>query len=269
MKETVQEIVGWGYPLAFIVVIILAATRRKFPGKPWLLAYLSIELAITLAWRFPRLMLEFDVLEYDISRFYDVWSLPLNIVGLAGSFLLVPFVLAVANPSDVRVADGADVGTQREALPTGDTTSPFYGVHGWLKFFVVVNMYIAPVLFGIQQIMGFIGFGILAGDYPGIVVVGLIEAAVGIFLLVKWIMIARCLRDIVPGVVQEAKKWLLISLAWNVLSTPLVFMSGMDAEDVMPGAIKQLFGGIIAFAIWYSYFNVSKRVKATYPDWRD
>ena len=132
---------------------------------------------------------------------------------------------------------------------------------------MVVNMYIAPVLFGIQQIMGFIGFGILAEDYPGIIVVGLIEAAVGIFLVVKWIMIARRLRDIVPGVVQEAKRWLLISLAWSVLSTPLVFMSGMDAEDVMLGAVKQLVGGVIAFAIWYSYFNVSKRVKATYPDW--
>lgn len=148
-----------------------------------------------------------------------------------------------------------------------DTTNSLYGVKGWLKLFVVVNIYIAPVLFGIQQIMGFIGFGILAEDYPGIVVVGLIEAAVGIFLVVKWIMIARRLHDIVPGVIQEAKKWLLITLAWNVLSTPLVFMSGMDAEDVMGGAIKQLLLGIISFAIWFSYFKVSKRVKATYPDW--
>jgi len=106
-----------------------------------------------------------------------------------------------------------------------------------------------------------------AEDYPGIVVVSLIQAAGGIFLVVKWIMISRRFRDITRGVIQEAKKWLLISLAWSILSAPLVFISGMDAEDVMVGAIKQLLMGIISSAIWYSYFNVSKRVKATYPDW--
>ncbi|GEM_PF-502744 len=163
------------------------------------------------------------------------------------------------NPSHNGVAGGQ---------PThGDTGNPLYGVKGWLKVFVVVNMYIGPVLFAIQTIMGFVGFAMLAEDYPGIVVVGLIEAAVRIFFVVKWIKIAGRLRDIAPGVVQEAKKWLLITLAWNVLSTPLVFMSGMDAEDLMVGAIKGLFTSIVGFAIWYSYFNVSKRVKATYPDW--
>lgn len=267
MRETLQEIIGWGYPVASVVVIIIAATRRRFPGKSWLVAYLAIGLAGMLAWRIPRLLLKFDAFDYDMSWFYEYCALPLNIIGLAGFCLLIPFVLAVATPSHLRSPDAAGPAQPPDGISTGDTSNPLYGVHGWLSFFVVVNMYIAPVLFGIQQIMGFIGFGILAEDYPGIIVVGLIEAAVGIFLVVKWIMIARRLRDIVPGVVQEAKRWLLISLAWSVLSTPLVFMSGMDAEDVMLGAVKQLVGGVIAFAIWYSYFNVSKRVKATYPDW--
>jgi hypothetical protein len=267
VKETLQEIVGWGYPLAGIILIILAATRNKFPGKPWLVAYLSVELASMLAWRIPRLLLKFDGLDFDMSRFYEVWALPLNIIGLAGFCLLVPLLFALANQPHHRRADDAGASAQHEALPAGDTTSPLYGVHGWLRLFVVANLYIAPVLFGIQQIMGFIGFGMLAEDYPGIVVVGMIEAAVGIFLVVKWIMIARRLQAIAPGVVQEAKRWMLVSLAWNVLSTPLVFMSGIDADEVMPGVMRQLFGGIVAFAIWYSYFYVSKRVKATYPDW--
>lgn len=267
MKETVQEIIGWGYPLAAVVVIIIVATRRRFTGKPWLVAYLAIGLATMLAWRIPRLLLKFDTLDFDISRFYDVCALPLNIIGLAGYCLLIPFALAVANLSPLGSVDATGRTAPPDGIPTGDTSNPLYGVHGWLKFFVVVTMYIAPALFGIQQIAGFVAFGILAEDYPGIVVVGLIEAAGGIFFVVKWIMIARRLRDIVPGVVQEAKRWLLISLVWNVLSTSLVFMSGMDAKDVMLGAIKQLVGGIIGFAIWYSYFNVSKRVKATYPDW--
>lgn len=85
--------------------------------------------------------------------------------------------------------------------------------------------------------------------------------------MVKWVLIARCLRDIVPGVVQEVKKWLLISLTWNVFSKSLAFMTDIDSEYIMPDFIKGLFVVIISFTIWYFYFNVAKRVKASYPDW--
>lgn len=267
MKEIVQEIIGWGYPLISLVVIIIAARCRVFPGKPWLLAYLVIGLVSGLAWRIPRLLLKFNTPDFNIARFFDVFALPLNITGLVGYCMLIPFVLAVTSPSHLRSPEALGVAKPSDGIRTLDISNPLYGVHGWLKFLVVVNMYFAPVLFGIQQIMGIIGIFMLAEKYPGIVVVGLIETAAGIFLVVKWIMIARRLRDIVPGVVQETKKWLLITLAWNILSTPMVFMSGMDAKDVVAGAIQQLFGGIISFTIWYTYFNVSKRVKATYSDW--
>lgn len=209
----------------------------------------------------------------DVSFVQGVWLVNVNRVGppirLPQSLGTVPNRQTERSTemSEANQANPVETVAAVEQKTTGDSTNPLYGVKGWLEFFVVVNMYIAPISFGISQIMAFIGFAMLAEDYPGIVVVGLIEAGVGLFLVVKWIMIARRLRDIVPGVVQEAKKWLLISLAWNVLSTPLAFMTGMDAEDMMPGNTKGLFTGVIAFAIWYSYFNVSKRVKATYPDW--
>ncbi len=267
MKEIAQQVFAWGFPLASIFVIVLAATRGKFPGKPWLMAYLSIGLAVMLAWRLPHVLVNFDALDFSLSKFHEVMGLPINIIGLAGFCMLIPFVMALGNPPPLPAGTGADAGVRHEAPPTGDASNPLYGVRGWLKLFVVVNMYISPVVFGIRQIIAVVGFGMLAGRYPGIVVIGLIEAAVGIFFIVKWIRIARGLRDIVPGIIQEAKKWLLISLAWNLLSAPLVLMAGMDARDVMPEVIKQLLGGIIGFAIWYTYFNVSLRVKATYPDW--
>lgn len=152
---------------------------------------------------------------------------------------------------------------------TGDTNDPLYGVHGWLKFFIVIKLYIQPVIFGIQLIIAFIGFGMLADEYPGVIAIELIQAAVSVLFIIKWIMIARHLRDIVPGVIQETKKWMLISLVWAVLGAILTFMSAIELhdKDVAITAIKQLFGGVVGFAIWYSYFKVSKRVKATYPDW--
>ena len=105
MRETVQEIIGWGYPLASVVVIIIAATRRRFPGKSWLVAYLAIGLVGMLAWRIPPLLRKFDAVDFNISWFYEYCALPLNIIGLAGFCLLIPFVLAVATPSHIRSAD--------------------------------------------------------------------------------------------------------------------------------------------------------------------
>jgi len=267
MKEFAQQLFAWGFPLASIIVIVLAATRGKFPGKPWLMAYLSIGLAVMLAWRLPGLLVTFEALNFSPLQFHETFGLPINLIGLVGFCMLIPFVMAMGNLPPLPAGEAAYAGVRQEALPTGDAANPLFGVHGWLKLFVVVNMYISPVVFGIRQIMAFVGFGMLAGRYPGIVVVGLFEAAVGLFFIVKWIGIARGLRDIVPGIVQEVKKWLLISLVWNIVSAPLVLMSGLDARDVMPDVIKQLLSGIVGFAIWYSYFNVSLRVKATYPDW--
>ncbi len=176
-------------------------------------------------------------------------------------------------------ADWCPTGKSSEPVPKPTTESVFapiaaessalYGVKGWLKFFVVVNLYIAPVVYVLNFVVTLIGFSILAEDYPAIVLVGLIELGVSGFLVVKWILIARRLRDIQPGVVQEAKTWLKIALGWVILSVPLAFMSGMDAEDLLPDAIKGVVLGLIGFAIWYSYFNVSKRVKTTYPDWHE
>lgn len=146
-------------------------------------------------------------------------------------------------------------------------STPLYGVKGWLKLVVIANLYIAPVLFGLQYILAWVVASTIAAEYPGFIVVLLIETIVGGFFVWKFIQIARDLRDIKPGVVQEMKKWLKLSLGWAIISTLLVFTSGMEAKHLLPGAIKGIVIGLISFSIWYSYFNVSKRVKATYPDW--
>ncbi len=121
MKETVQEIIGWGFPLVTIILIVLAATHRGFPGKPWLVAYLGIGLAASLAWRLPRLLLKFDTLDFDISRFYDLYGLPLNIISLVGDCMLIPFLFAVANPHPHR--QGVETVTDQAETGEGSTSS--------------------------------------------------------------------------------------------------------------------------------------------------
>jgi hypothetical protein len=143
------------------------------------------------------------------------------------------------------------------------------GVGGWLKLFVVVNLYITPVFFALQSLLALVGFAALADDYPSLMPIGLLEVGVGGFLVWKWIEIARSLRDVQPGAVREAKTWLGRTLAIRLAVVPLDFLTGLDAEDLMLGAVKSVVLGLLGFAIWYSYFSVSKRVKATYPDWSE
>lgn len=156
------------------------------------------------------------------------------------------------------------------AAPVPDTTNPLYGVHGWLKFWVVMNLYVGPIIFGLRQILAWIGYTMLADEHPGIILVGLIDTAVSGFLVVRGIQIAIGLRDIKPRAVQNAKALLKLCLAWTFVGIPINFLSGLDAEQLLPGILKGVLTGVISFAIWYSYLNGgSKRVQATYPDWKD
>lgn len=155
------------------------------------------------------------------------------------------------------------------AATAPDTSNLLYGVRGWLKFFVVMNLYIGPILFGIRQIFAWISYIMIADKYPGIIFVGVIDISVSGYLVVRGIQIAISLRDIRPRAVQNTKTLLRLCLAWTFIGIPINFFSGLDAEDLLPGIVKAVFTGVISFAIWYQYFNVSKRVQATYPDWKD
>jgi hypothetical protein len=75
------------------------------------------------------------------------------------------------------------------------------------------------------------------------------------------------LWSIRPGAVRTAKKYFLFYLGYAVIAAALPFMAGLPSaanEAVIGGAVKGTLGGLVSFAIWYSYLNKSERVKATY-----
>jgi hypothetical protein len=153
------------------------------------------------------------------------------------------------------------------ALTTLDTTHPLYGVKGWLKFFVIVNIYIAPIIFLLNHIFAWVTYIEIQDEYPYIIISGAIFSIVGVIFVLKWIQIGMNLREIKAGAVREAKEWLRIALIWTFIRIPLEFISGIDSEYLLPGIMKNVILGLISFSIWYSYFNVSKRIRATYSDW--
>ena len=70
-----------------------------------------------------------------------------------------------------------------------------------------------------------------------------------------------------PGAVQAAKKYLYCALGYHVIGIGLPWIAGLPPEDTKPmivAGIRDTMRGLIHFAIWFSYLNKSKRVRATY-----
>ena len=140
-------------------------------------------------------------------------------------------------------------------------TNPLYGVHGWLKFFVVSYLYIIPVI----SILGAISMLVMQENYS---TQNLIMSGISLFIAFIGFIVAKDLRDINQGAVKNAKFFLQLVLGLNIVTTLLSLF--MLPENENAGKLIINFGiGVIAFAIWYSYFKVSERVKITYPDWNE
>jgi len=153
--------------------------------------------------------------------------------------------------------------------PPTDTAHPLHGVHGWLKFGVVVNLYVGPVVFVLSQIVGWVGYFILAGRYPGIIVSGLYGTLAGGYLVWRGMNLARDFRDLKPRSVQNAKSLLWLNALLVTVSIPMLFFSGMGPDALMPGVLKSVLQTAVSFAVIYTYLNVSKRIAVNFPDWKD
>jgi hypothetical protein len=164
-----------------------------------------------------------------------------------------------------------DQGDSATALP--DELQRYCGVAGWLKLIVIGNLYIAPVVIALQYLLAWVGFMALAEDYPGILIVGAVVTIVDGILTYMGIQAAIALRDIKSGAVRQMKELLKLRLGWAFFGGLVSFIgwsyAGLDAEGIIPGAIRNALLGVVGFTVAWTYFSVSRRVKATYPDWRE
>ena len=77
------------------------------------------------------------------------------------------------------------------------------------------------------------------------------------------------LWQVKPGAVKTAKTFFLFMLGYTAIASALPFMIGLPPQAtsaMIPEVMKGIFLNMIGAAIWISYLNKSKRVKATYPD---
>lgn len=250
--------------LLMIAVIVLLLSYKQIKGKG-LLLYFAFLSAVT--------MLGFLVLPimYRYWGYFDratmlIVNVVMSLGNLAAAVCMLCYVISIKGGNAVPVQ--ASAGFSPEQVASVNRSNPYYGVKGWLKFVVICLLFISPALFIVTTIASFAGSVYIANRYPGIIIVALLEMSARGFLVYKGIMAGRALRDIQPMAVQKVRLLLKLALGWTMLSFPISFLAGLPPERILPRAIMNLIAGIVGFSIWYSYFNTSRRVEATYPDWK-
>ena len=253
----------------WIAVVAVLISYPKTQGRTLILSFAILSLIAAVGFVVAPYLVSYGNFERKVL---NVCYLLLNIVSLAAAVCLLLYVIEKkGESSNLLQSSPGQPAVQPAPGYAGvapDTSNPLYGINGWLKVIVVVNIYVGPVIFVLVQIVAWVGYLNLASNYPGVIVVGLVTTGVWGYLIFRGIQVAIDLRDIKPRAVQNVRTFLKLCLGWGILSIPFSFLSGLEPDRLAFEAVKTLLTSIISFAIWYSYFNVSRRVEATYPDWK-
>jgi hypothetical protein len=143
------------------------------------------------------------------------------------------------------------------------------GVKGWLLFFCVSLTILAPLATLGQLGMEWNETAPYFTRFPSLHTAVMLETLMSIGLMAFSIYAGSALWSVKPKAVKIAKNYLLTMLAYSIVS-PFVIIGVADLPSAATSAMtaegaKQAFRGLIGFAIWFTYLNRSKRVRATYP----
>ncbi len=255
--------------LGLIALGVLIVSVRV-PGRGWLAGFILLTLITQAGFYLPLLMLRNQLMAADVyKQIMETANIVLGLLGVLAWALLLVFVVTLQSIS--RPAVPGPAASPSPATGLADR-GPLYGVGGWLRFIVIANIYLAPIVVALQYMVGWVGFIVLSRIQPGILAVGLFFTLVDVALVLMGICVGRALGNIRPGAVQRMRRLLILRLGWAVIAAPLLIVGwslpGLKPADALPGAIKGLIVGVIGFIVGWTYFKVSKRVKATYPDWQ-
>ena len=143
----------------------------------------------------------------------------------------------------------------------------YKGVRGWLLLFCLSLTVFSPLLTIGSLGVGYSESSKYLDQYTGLRIINLIDIILSLGIMAFSIYAGAGLWSIRPGAVQMAKRYLLCFLGYHAVAAILPFMAGLPSASIdamiMPVAQNTL-RGVIYFAVWYSYLNNSKRVKATF-----
>ena len=144
------------------------------------------------------------------------------------------------------------------------------GVRGWLLVLCLALTIIAPLTSLYSLITTYNEISQISGIFevfPGLKTVLYIDGFLSVVLMILCVRAGLALWTIKPNAVKIAKNYLLIFLGYSVVAIFLPYIVGLPTEltnAMIPETIRESIRSFIFFGIWYTYLNVSERVKATY-----
>lgn len=145
--------------------------------------------------------------------------------------------------------------------------SNYYGVKGWLLFFCFSLIILGPGWSLYNIIIAYKDIGPVIEQFPNVLVIAVIDTILSLAVIVLSIYSGLMLYNIKHGAVKTTKMYLKTYLVYIIISSILPFMAGFPSEAnelILQEMIPGIIGSLAYFFIWYSFMNVSKRVRATY-----
>jgi len=148
-----------------------------------------------------------------------------------------------------------------------DEISKKTGVGGWLLLLCFALTIGSPLSTLYSLITSYNELSPLFDLYPGLKKLLYIDGSLSAVVMFFGIRAGISLWTIKQNAVKIAKNYFWIFMAYSVAAIFLPFLAGLPSE--MNGALTQevivaFAKSLMFFGVWYSYLNVSKRVKATY-----
>lgn len=143
----------------------------------------------------------------------------------------------------------------------------YKGVGGWLLLFCLQLTMFNPLLTLSSFAKAYQASAQYFSQFPGLVVITVIDALLALAVLIFGVIAGADLWNVKAGAVQSARRYLMFVLGYHVISAVLPFMAGLSSaanEAMVAPAVTAAIKGMVYVAVWYSYLNVSQRVKATY-----
>ncbi|MBR9683577.1 DUF2569 domain-containing protein [Candidatus Woesearchaeota archaeon] len=130
------------------------------------------------------------------------------------------------------------------------------GIEGWLLFFVIILIIIQPGFLLFDVIINPSFYSYSSGIYD-------LFSLLLVFGLAIWsIAVGIAIWNKKRRAIIWAKEFLIVSLVISIVFTFLYFgLYTLEEQNIL---LVDLFRSLISFGIWFSYLNVSKRVKNTF-----
>lgn len=146
----------------------------------------------------------------------------------------------------------------------------YEGVDGWLVLFCIILTILTPIRDLFRDFVLYSLYDEYSPSftrYPGLRHLILIEVILQLVFLIYSVYVGIRLWRIRPGAVQSAKSYLTWNLSISAIIIILPFglvLPPLVKEATVSHMVRGFLNTILWFTVWYSYLNVSKRVRATY-----